>query len=168
MGGGVGFHGTSADRELTGLFGEAYLFELFRKNLAEFDDTCWMSASRKKYGLAGEGDDSLGYDFRYRDTYGTLQSVAGMVCLIECKASTGEGTEAFPMSAKEWEMATECHHRTSDGYVYIIARVAYASDKPTLVDLIKDPFGLYRAKILQTTERDLWIYAKRAKTEKPR
>lgn len=165
-GAGGGFVSSSIDRDLSGLLGEAYLFELFRKNLPEFDDTCWMSRNRTKYGFSGEGNDNLGYDFRYRDTLGRLAGVAGRVCLIECKATTGDGSQAFPMSANEWEIATECHHRP-DGRIYIVARVVHASDKTALGDLIHDPFGLYRAKIIQKTERDLWIYANPVRLEEP-
>ena len=65
-GGGGRGGGRKADPQ-TGLLGEAFVYESFCKTLPDFDVACWVSDSRRKYGIDGKGDDGLGYDFVYTD-----------------------------------------------------------------------------------------------------
>ena len=83
------------------------------------------------------------------------------MCHIEVKASLGDGTEPFPMTAREWEKAQECHQ--SKDSVYIILRIAHAAEKPQIVDRIIDPFGLYLAGQLNYKAHDMWVYVGAAK-----
>ncbi len=156
-GGGGGSFGTKKDKELAGLLGEAYVYEHLRLALPGFDERAWRSCNRKLYGLEGVGDDSLGFDFEFRDVDGRLTMRSDRpACCLEVKASSGDGTEPFPMSAREWEKARECHE--SSDSVYVIIRVAHVRDNPKIIDVVLDPFGLYRAGQLAFSTQDMWIY----------
>ena len=116
-----------------------------------------LSRGYNAYGLEGEGDDSLGYDFSYRDIDNQLAGrLDRPLCYIEVKSSSGDGSEPFQMTINEWEKARECH-QASDS-VYIIMRVARVRDDPRITDVIIDPFGLYGAGQIAVASRDLWIH----------
>jgi len=51
------------------------VYELFRMSLPGFDEMAWRSCNRTLYGLEGEGNDSLGYDFSYQDIENRLVAV---------------------------------------------------------------------------------------------
>jgi hypothetical protein len=156
-GGGAGGHENKKDRELAGLLGEAFVYEHFRLVLPGFDEMAWLSCNRNLYGLEGPGDDSLGYDFSYRDTENRLTVRSDRpVCYIEVKSSAGEGRGSFQMSANEWEKARECHESADS--VFIILRVAHVRDNPQIIDAIIDPFGLYRNGQLALSAQDMWVY----------
>ncbi len=100
-GGGKG-GGYQAD-EQSGLLGEAFVYESLRNTLPDFDLACWVSDSRRKYGLEGKGDDGLGYDFEYTDVEGKLSGLSHHPhCLIEVKSTTSTQDIPFPMSSNEW------------------------------------------------------------------
>ena len=156
-GGGGGSQENKRDRELAGLIGEAFIYEHFRIALPAFDEMAWRSWNRNAYGLEGEGDDSLGFDFSYRDIGNQLAGrLDRPLCCIEVKSSSGDGSEPFQMTTNEWEKARECR-QTSDS-VYIIMRVARVRDDPRITDVIIDPFGLYGAGQIAVASRDLWIH----------
>lgn len=156
-GGGGGGTDNAKDRELVGLLGEAFVYEKFRLALPGFDEMSWRSRNRSAYGLEGEGNDALGYDFLYRDIENRLGGRADRpLCCIEVKASSGDGSESFPMTANEWDKARECHQ--TDESVYIIVRVANVRDDPQIADVIIDPFGLYGDGQVAVVSRDIWVY----------
>jgi hypothetical protein len=159
-GGGGSGGGTLAnkkDRELAGLLGEAFVYEYFRIALPAFDEMAWRSCNRNAYGLEGEGNDSLGFDFSYRDNENRLAGREDHpLCCIEVKSSSGDGSEPFQMTANEWEKARDCHQTTDS--VYIILRVAHVRDDPKIADMIIDPFSLYGAGQVDVVSRDMWVY----------
>ena len=156
-GGGGGNLPNKKERELAGLLGEAFVYECFRIALPAFDEMCWRSCNRNAYGLEGEGSDSLGFDFSYRDNENRLAGRENHpLCCIEVKSSSGDGSEPFPITANEWEKARDCH-QTADS-VYIILRVARVRDDPKITDVIIDPFGLYGAGQVGVVSRDMWVY----------
>ena len=74
--------------ERNGLLGEAFAYEVLRKQLPEFDASNWVSSNRQRYGLEAEGDDNLGYDFQYRDIDGKLTGrETAPLCFIEVKSN---------------------------------------------------------------------------------
>ena len=156
-GSGGGSQESKKDRELAGLIGEAFIYELFRVSLPGFDEMAWLSCNRNAYGLEGEGNDSLGFDFSYRDIDNRLagRSDRPLSC-IEVKSSSGDGSEPFPMTAKEWDKARECHQAADS--VYIIVRVAHVRDDPRITDVIIDPFGLYGVGQIAVASHDLWVH----------
>jgi hypothetical protein len=150
--------GSSAERDLDGLVGEAFLFEQLRRSLPNFDDECWISENRTRYGLPGEGAAGRGFDFLYRDSEGLLTGPQGdRLCYIECKATSGEGDRPFIITAKEWEVAGECH-RDQRGPAYVLVRVENVLVKPRIADIIVDPYALRVAGELFVVERDLWVH----------
>ena len=107
-GGGAG-GGRKADPQ-SGLLGEAFVYESFRNTLPDFDVACWVSDSRRKYGIDGKGNDGLGYDFEYTDVEGKLTGASDRPhCLIEVKSTTSTHDESFPMTANEWAVAEQCY-----------------------------------------------------------
>lgn len=71
----------------------------------------WRSCNRNAYGLEGEGDDSLGFDFSYRDVANELAGrLDRPLFYIEVKSSSGDGSEPFQTTNNEWEKARECNH----------------------------------------------------------
>jgi hypothetical protein len=144
------------DTELTGLIGEAFVYEWLRGQLPGFDERAWVSKNRSRYGLADVGEDDLGYDFCYRDVEGRLQGrMDRPTYYIEVKASAGDGESAFPMSANEWEQARECHGIQDQ--VYVVIRIADVRSGPRVSDVIYDPFGLYRKGQIALTASDMWV-----------
>lgn len=145
------------DREFAGLLGEAFVYECFRTSLPGFDEMAWRSSNRNAYGLEGAGDDSLGFDFSYQDNENQLAGRQDRpLCYIEVKATSGEGSEPFPMTVNEWEKARYCHQTTDS--VYIILRVSHVRVNPMITDLIIDPFGLHGAGQVGVVSRDMWVY----------
>jgi len=143
----------------TGLLGEIFVFELLRSHLPDFGAPNWVSGYRQKYGLSQEGDDSLGYDFRYVDIEGALTRRSDEPqCLIEVKSTEGEGGGAFPMSETEWQRAVEAH-QNSDHEVYVVICVASARDNPAVYDILVDPVKLWHDGQLRFAEKDLWVRA---------
>jgi len=156
-GGGGGTLENKKDRELAGLLGEAFVYEYFRIQLPAFDEMAWRSCNRNAYGLEGEGNDSLGFDFSYRDNENRLAGrVDRPLCCIEVKSSSGDGSEPFPMTANEWDKARDCYQSADS--VYIILRVAHVRDDPKITDVIIDPFSLYGAGQVGVVSRDMWVY----------
>ncbi|TXG79149.1 MAG: DUF3883 domain-containing protein [Rhodocyclaceae bacterium] len=45
----------------------------------------------------------------------------GPLCRIEVKASSGDGSESFPMTANEWDKARECHQMDESVYSFATA-----------------------------------------------
>ena len=159
-GGGAGTNENKKDRELAGLIGEVFVYEQLRVRLSGFDEMAWCSCNRNAYGLQGGGDDALGYDFLYRDVENQLAGRADQpLCHIEVKSSSGDGSEAFPMSTNEWERARECHQTANT--VYIILRVAHVRNDPMISDVIIDPFALYGEGQVGIVSRDIWVHVGR-------
>jgi len=158
VGGGSGTtQANKKDRDIAGLLGEAFVYEHFRAKFPGFDEMAWRSRNRNAYGLEGEGDDSLGFDFSYRDNDNQLVGRQNRpLCYIEVKSSSGDGSEPFPMSVNEWEKARYCHQTTDT--VYIILRVSHVRDNPKIADVIIDPFSLYGAGQVGVVSRDMWVY----------
>lgn len=155
-GGGAGSRNVGAT-ELIGQVGEAFVYEVFRKQLPGFDASNWVSKARRAYGFESEGDDTLGYDFEYRDTENTFRETAEEShCLIEVKATEGDGSGAFPMSTSEWRTAVETSY-ADDESVYVIVRVRYIGEEPEIHDIIVDPVELEREGLLRLTNKDLWV-----------
>lgn len=117
----------------------------------------WRSCNRNAYGLEGDGNDSLGYDFSYQDIENRLAGRSDRpLCYIEVKSSSGDGNEPFQITDNEWGKARECHQTV--GLVHIIVRVAHIRDDPRIADVIVDPFGLYRAGQVGIVMQDMWVY----------
>lgn len=69
---------------------------LRRRHPREMTDDCWVSSNRAAFCTGGEGDDSLGYDFRVETTRHEY--------LYEVKSALDEGGE-FELTARELEVA---------------------------------------------------------------
>ena len=69
---------------------------LKRRHPREMSDRCWVSSNRAAFCPDGEGDDSLGYDFRV--------VTARNEWLYEVKSALDEGGE-FELTARELEVA---------------------------------------------------------------
>ncbi|NQW16050.1 MAG: DUF3883 domain-containing protein [Chloroflexi bacterium] len=144
------------DRELVGLIGEAYVYELFKARLPDFDESGWRSENRERYGL-GSGDDGLGYDFYYRDGEGNLSGrKSDVACYIEVKSSSGDALGPFEISINEWEKAQECSEE--DGSLYIIVRVSDVLVNPDMVDAIHDPFKLRQQGQIELRDQNMWVH----------
>jgi hypothetical protein len=147
---------TNKERDIAGHLGEVFLYECFRKLLPSFDETCWVSANRERYGLEGKGNDSLGYDFHYRDIDCLLvKNGDAPICNIEVKSTVSDGDEPFPMSANEWDRARQCHE--SGDATYVIVRVRRVRDNPQIFDIVVDPFKLYRSGNIGMIVRDFLV-----------
>jgi hypothetical protein len=110
------------------------------------------------FGLEDDGDDRLGYDFKYRDSTGKLTGrCESLLCHIEVKSTTGDGLQPFEMSANEWDVAQEFHADPTSG-LYVIIRVAQITTSPRIVDVLVDPVRLYALGQLTYAKRDLLIY----------
>lgn len=161
-GGGGGAGGGKARRlpppevlALHGDLGEAFVFEQFKASLPGWDQACWFSAARARYNVPGAASDDDGFDFRYSDVEGRLGGRPGAVCLIEVKASSGDGTGPFPLSVNEWNRAHQAHESTEE--LYLIIRVAHVCDRPTIVDIIIDPVQLQRERKLRLDAKALEV-----------
>jgi hypothetical protein len=149
---------SNRDKEINGVLGEAFAFEQFRGLLRDFDEACWVSANRACYGLPDTGTDAHGCDFIYRDIEGTLTGRADQPeCHIEIKATTGDGTNPFPMSIAEWKKAQSCN-ASSGRQVYVIVRVRHVRTAPAIADILIDPVHLWSQHALAITAHDLWLY----------
>src|SRR5439155_17331402 len=143
--------------ELHGAIGEAYFFEQMRRVLPNFDESCWVSEIRARYGLEGGGRDDLGYDFEYRDSDGTLTARGDSpLCLVEVKATTREGSSPFPISSTEWNVAQECHSGQRES-IYVIVRIESVNQNPRISDVLFDPIALIETGALAADSQDLWI-----------
>lgn len=147
--------GADERNQLTGLMGEAFVYEQLRVSLPETAGLRWVSRNAKQYGVDGEADNDAGYDLRAVDVEGKISGIKGADCLIEVKSSTGDACGPFPMSWNEWSVADECHEE--EGRCYVIFRVAFADSDPALVDVIVDPVGLEREQVLRVSSKDLWV-----------
>ncbi len=148
----------SEAKELNGLIGEAYVYEVFRRELPEFDHHCWRSGNACRYGAAGSGDDSLGADFQYWDIGGRLSGTdSSPECWIEVKATSGDGDEPFFLTASEWELARECH-RSNGGRLYVIVQVARVRSRPSIARVLRDPIHLQQRGLLHIETKDFLVY----------
>jgi hypothetical protein len=138
--------------------GEWFVYRQLRSQFDDFDATAWCSKAKRIFGLEDDGDDSLGYDFKYRDSTGKLTGRSdSSVCLIEVKATTGDGSQPFEMSANEWEVAQQCHTDPASG-LYVIIRVVKITTNPRIADVLIDPLRLYAMGQLTYAKTDLLIY----------
>jgi len=151
----------NAKNDLVGTLGEIYVYELLRNmNLSDFDDSAWKSGMRNKYMADNLGDDTLGYDIEFVDTDGILTgNDKALSCLIEVKATSGDGQSPFQMSVGEWERATEAHY--DDNEEYFIVRVDNVLDpeRIAVASIIRDPYGCRRRNELELVANDFWVYA---------
>ena len=155
-GGGAGGGGRRADPQ-AGLLGEAFVYESFRNTLPDFDVACWVSDSRRKYGIDGKGDDGLGYDFEYTDVERKLTGAPDRPhCLIEVKSTTSTHDESFPMTANEWAVAEQCYKKLRKAE-YVIVRVLDVKSAPVIADVVVDPVRLWREGKLALENRDFVV-----------
>jgi hypothetical protein len=148
----------SEAKELNGIIGEAFVYEVFRRKLPEFDHHCWRSGNACRYGAADSGDDSLGADFQYWDIGGRLSGAdSAPECWIEVKATSGDGDEPFFLTASEWELARECH-RSNGGCLYVIVQVARVRSKPSIARVLRDPIHLQQRGLLHIETKDFLVY----------
>lgn len=159
-GGRSAFGGESQDdREINGLLGEAFVYELLREQLPGFDYQCWRSMNGVKYGVASEGDDALGADFIYRDLGGVLTGRADAPeVYLEVKATSSEGEVPFDISRNEWETAFRIHLEDV-ARVYAIVRVEHVRSSPALNRIFLDPVRLNRDGRLKVEWKDLRAYS---------
>lgn len=76
------------DKALFGRLGEIFVYELLKaRTIPGFDESAWQSQNRSEYLGDGLGNDSLGYDFCFKDVSGSLTGHAGTVCMLEVKSS---------------------------------------------------------------------------------
>ncbi|MEO2013082.1 MAG: DUF3883 domain-containing protein [Fuerstiella sp.] len=141
---------------ILGAIGERFFFQQFKALFDDFDHHNWKSENREKFGFS-EGNDTLGFDFEYRDWAGRLTGRENSpMCRIEVKATTGDGTQPFDMSTNEWEVAYDCHN--SDGKeVYIIVRIRSVDTKPFIADVLVDPIAMREAGVLDYSSRNLLV-----------
>jgi len=145
-----------SELKILGVIGERYVYQQFRVILPDFDAHNWKSRSREQFGYS-TGDDSLGYDFEYRDSDGILSGRDDSpMCRIEVKATTGDGANAFDMSTNEWDVAYECHNN-DEAEVYIVVRVASVAQQPTIADVLVDPVDLRQQGVLDYSSRNLLV-----------
>ncbi len=145
------------ERELNGLLGEAFVYELFRGQLPSFDYDCWRSTAAVRYGVASAGDDGLGADFVYRDSSGLLTGRADSPeVYLEVKATSAGGAAPFEMSAGEWETALRFDVESS-ARVYAIVRVEFVRTTPALHRIYVNPARLSREGFLIVDAADLRI-----------
>ena len=155
-GGGGRGGGRKADPQ-AGLLGEAFVYESFCKTLPDFDVACWVSDSRRKYGIDGKGDDGLGYDFEYTDIDGKLTGITDEPhCLIEVKSTTSTENEPFPMTANEWAVAEQCY-KGLQNKKYVIVRVLSVKSAPVIADVVVDPVRQWREGKLVLENRDFIV-----------
>lgn len=155
-GGGSGGGGRKADPQ-AGLLGEAFVYESFRNILPDFDVACWVSDSRRKYGIDGKGDDGLGYDFEYTDVEGKLTGATNRpLCLIEVKSTTSTHDPSFPTTANEWAVAEHCYKGLRKAQ-YVIVRVVDVKSAPVIADMVVDPVRLWREGKLALENRDFIV-----------
>lgn len=141
--------------KLLGSIGERFVFQQLKVALPRFDQHCWKSRNKEQFGF-DVGDDSLGYDFEYRDVDGTLSGMTGApLCQIEVKSTTSDGSNGFEMSTNEWDVAYNCHN--SDERVYIIFRVGNVATKPIISDILIDPILLRQKGFLDYISKDLFV-----------
>ena len=159
-----GRHGTSSSKpkdhrfdQLVGALGEAFVYVHFLKSeFPEFDHHCWVSENREHYGLSKPEEAGQGYDFRYLDVAGKLTGYDDQpLCYIEVKSSAGEIGDSFPMSINEWEQARLCHE--DENALYIIIRVSNVRTHPAISDVILNPYGLWKKRLLSLSKRDLSV-----------
>lgn len=146
------------ENELTilGTIGERFVYQQFRAILSNFDAHNWLSKSREHFGYP-TGNDSLGYDFEYFDTEGKLTgSSKELLCKIEVKSTTGDGTNPFEMSTNEWDVAYDCHN-SDEAELYVIVRVANVATQPIVSDLLLDPVDLRQQGVLDYSSRNLLV-----------
>jgi hypothetical protein len=142
---------------MNGKLGEAFAYEVFRARLPYFDGAGWRSTARNDHGLEGEGDDSLGHDFEYRDHEGELTGRSDApLCLIEVKSTETDGSVAFPISDGEWLEAIDTYER-GDDRLYVIVRVRHVRTAPEVFDVIVDPVRLLQQGRLRLANKDLWV-----------
>ena len=149
---------TESDRQLNGLLGEVFVYELLRDRLPGFDFQCWRSSNAVRYGVATECDDGLGADFLYHDVAGTLTGRAdGPEVYVEVKATSGEGKTPFELSANEWETALQIHHERGSR-AYVIIRISHVRSEPIVHRVFVDPVQLKRDGLLVMEDADLRVF----------
>lgn len=141
-------------RELNGIIGEAFVFEALRSELLGFDSTCWVSENRARYGHES-GSDREGFDFLYHDVEGRLAGRKGALCEIEVKATSQVEPQDFTLTRNEWHRARSCHG--ADDREYVVVWVANVRDRPTVYDVLVDPFGLMKEGRLQISSNNLQV-----------
>lgn len=141
---------------MLGALGEHFVFEQMKVLLPDFDVTNWRSKAKDFFGY-GDGDDSLGYDFDYRDTSGKLTGIASVQrCLLEVKSTSLDEANVFEMTTNEWETAIRCHAGDEQA-IYMIIRVVRTATQPEIVDILVDPIQLHLDGILNYSSRDLLV-----------
>lgn len=155
------------EHELVGYLGERFVHEYFMAaKFSEYDISCWVSENRG--GYKGQSIDPiiLGCDFRYRDDGGRLTGRNDSpLCLIEVKATTGDGRAPFPITTNEWRLAHECHGDKDRAYVII--RVRQILGAPVIFDVIVDPVKALRDGWVRTRDKDLYLVVGHAIDQEP-
>jgi Domain of unknown function (DUF3883) len=150
---------SAQERELLGLLGEAFVYELFSRIIPGFDYTSWVSENAVRYGVNESSDDGLGADFHFFDQDGVLAGLPNMECFVEVKSTSGDGGGPFSISFNEWLRAEECHDQKGKAYLVVrVAHVADADGPPRLLDILSDPVKLEIEGKLELADQDLWVY----------
>lgn len=109
---------TDRKKQEIGLVGEAFVFH---ELIALYDDVRWVSGNAEKAGRIDKGDDTCGYDIRYKDEDGNVQ-------YVEVKSSKSEDI-TFYISDKELRFA--CDNADNYEIIYVlIGEDGKPSDKP--------------------------------------
>jgi len=155
------------ERELEGYLGERFVHEHFMASkFPNYDTSCWVSENRRGYKGQSLDPIILGCDFRYRDDGGRLTGRNDSPqCLIEVKATTGDGRAPFPITTNEWRLAHECHDDKDRAYVII--RVRQILDAPEIFDVIVDPVKALQDGWVRTRDKDLYLVVGHAIDQEP-
>ena len=128
-GGNRSIHPDKAD--LIGFIGEYVVYHWLKRQLPQQDiDSSWMSCYRSRI-LPGEGDDTLGYDFKVR--------YKRHVVYLEVKSSLSDPQE-FELSDTEVRLARDCATAKATEY-----RIVYVSNvqntKDTRLEILPNPLS---------------------------
>jgi hypothetical protein len=97
------------------------------------------------------------------DVTGQLCGVPGAECLIEVKATVGDASCRFPITASEWDLAMECWRERIDARpagtarMYVIIRVEHALTQPRIAAVLPDPAALWAAGQLHLSFGQMFV-----------
>ena len=148
------------ERELYGLLGEVFVYELFwGKKIPGFDKSAWVSENAVRYGFKDTEIEGCGADFHFFDQDGVLSGVPNMECFVEVKSTIGNGSGPFSISFNEWSRAEICHNKQGTKYLIVrVANVASPDSMPYLFDILEDPVKLRMEGKINLASQDLWVY----------
>jgi hypothetical protein len=86
-------------------------------------------------------------------------------CLIEVKATVGDASRRFPITASEWDLAMECWRQRSEASptgtarMYVIIRVEHVLTQPRIAAVLPDPAALWAAGQLHLSFGHMYVEA---------